>query len=111
MFSLIERFYQPITGEILFGNEPIMNYSLRSWCEILGYVSQDSLIYSGTIQENIIHGLGEAISQEKITAAAEMAYAHEFIQDLPNGYQTEVGERGIRDFQVDNGNELRLQEH
>lgn len=96
LFSLIEQFYQPLQGEIQFGKESITNYSLKSWRELLGYVSQDSPIYSGTIRDNITYGLQGVIPQEKIKVAAKMAYADEFILDLPSGYETEVGERGIK---------------
>ncbi|BCB02751.1 ABC transporter ATP-binding protein [Bacillus sp. KH172YL63] len=96
LFSLIEQFYQPLQGRILLGESPIGTYSLRSWRKMLGYVSQDSPVYSGTIRDNIAYGLQEEMCEEKMIAAAKMAYADEFIKDLPNGYETEVGERGIK---------------
>ncbi|WRP07837.1 ABC transporter ATP-binding protein [Rossellomorea aquimaris] len=96
LFSLIEQFYKPQQGAILLGEDTISSYSLKSWRELLGYVSQDSPVYSGTIGDNISYGLDGDISEEKMIAASKMAYAHEFIKELPNGYQTEVGERGIK---------------
>jgi ATP-binding cassette, subfamily B, bacterial AbcA/BmrA len=96
LFSLIEQFYKPQQGAILLGEDTISSYSLKSWRELLGYVSQESPIYSGTIGDNISYGLDGDISEEKMIAASKMAYAHEFIKELPNGYQTEVGERGIK---------------
>ncbi|WP_226580891.1 ABC transporter ATP-binding protein [Halobacillus litoralis] len=96
MFSLMEQFYHPLQGQILYAEEPIQYYSLKSWREMLGYVSQESPIYSGTIMDNLTYGLKEEIPKEKVVAAAEMAYAHAFIEELSNGYETEVGERGIK---------------
>ncbi|MBM7553530.1 ABC transporter ATP-binding protein [Thalassobacillus pellis] len=94
LFSLIEQYYKPLQGEIRYGKVPISNYSLSSWRKMLGYVSQDSPIYAGTIRENLTYGLDSDITEEKMIAAAEMAYAHDFIVDLAKGYETEVGERG-----------------
>ncbi len=96
LFSLIEQFYQPQSGEVRLGQDPIRNFSLHSWRSILGYVSQDSPIYSGSILENLTYGLKEKVNQEAIERAAKMAYAHDFILDMPKGYETEVGERGIK---------------
>ncbi|WP_281658605.1 ABC transporter ATP-binding protein [Halobacillus sp. Cin3] len=96
MFSLIEQFYKPASGQILYGSEPISHYALKSWRKKLGYVSQDSPIYAGTIMENLTYGLEDEVTREKVIQAAEMAYAHPFINELANGYETEVGERGIK---------------
>jgi len=96
LFSLIEQFYQPMKGNILYGNDPITSFSLKSWRKRIGYVSQESPIYSGTILDNIKYGLDQDVSMEKVEEVAKMAFAHEFISQLPNGYETEVGERGIK---------------
>ncbi|KUP08079.1 multidrug ABC transporter permease, partial [Bacillus coahuilensis p1.1.43] len=96
LFSLIEQFYPPINGRILLGSEEISSFSLKSWRKMLGYVSQDSPIYSGTILDNITYGLSENVTQDQVEEAAKMAYAHDFIMDLPKNYKTEVGERGIK---------------
>lgn len=96
MFSLIERFYHPSAGQIVLGNHPISVYSLASWRKKIGYVSQDSPIYAGTIFDNITYGLERTVSMEEVEEAAKMAFAHPFISELPNGYDTEVGERGIK---------------
>ncbi|WP_371018742.1 ABC transporter ATP-binding protein [Pseudalkalibacillus sp. JSM 102089] len=95
-FSLIERFYQPQKGEIALGGKNIHDFSLVSWRKQIGYVSQESPLIAGTIKENIVYGLEEDISDEKIEEAAKQAYALPFIQDLPNGFETEIGERGIK---------------
>ncbi|MBF0705760.1 ABC transporter ATP-binding protein [Alkalihalobacillus hwajinpoensis] len=95
-FSLIERFYQPQKGEIALGGKNIHEFSLVSWRKQIGYVSQESPLIAGTIKENIVYGLEEDVSDEKIEEAAKQAYALPFIQDLPNGFETEIGERGIK---------------
>jgi ATP-binding cassette subfamily B protein AbcA/BmrA len=96
LFSLIERFYSPQSGVIRLGDDPIEQFSLASWRRQIGYVSQDSPLMAGTIRENICYGMEKAVSDEALERAAEMAYADEFIKALPNGYDTEVGERGIK---------------
>ncbi|WP_141697483.1 ATP-binding cassette domain-containing protein, partial [Paenibacillus polymyxa] len=95
LFKLLERFYNPTAGSILLGNEPIDAYSLESWREHIGYVSQESPLMSGTIRENICYGLKREVTDEELRQAADMAYALQFIEDLPKKFETEVGERGI----------------
>ncbi|PLT30227.1 ABC transporter ATP-binding protein [Peribacillus deserti] len=96
LFSLLERFYLPDSGEILIGDLSIQDISLRSWRSQIGYVSQESPILAGTIRENICYGVNREISDEELREAAGMAYADIFIQELPDKYDTEVGERGIK---------------
>jgi ATP-binding cassette, subfamily B, bacterial AbcA/BmrA len=97
LFSLLERFYEPSGGSIRLGKQSIHEFSLSSWRRQIGYVSQDSPLISGTIRENICYGLEEdEVSDTKLMEAAKMAYADVFIQALPNGFNTEVGERGIK---------------
>ncbi|AGF26110.1 multidrug ABC transporter permease [Bacillus amyloliquefaciens] len=95
LFKLLERFYNPTAGSILLGNEPIDAYSLESWREHIGYVSQESPLMSGTIRDNICYGLKREVTDEELRQAADMAYALQFIEDLPKKFETEVGERGI----------------
>ncbi|MCY8278086.1 ABC transporter ATP-binding protein, partial [Bacillus inaquosorum] len=95
LFKLLERFYTPTSGIIRLGDEPIDIYSLESWREHIGYVSQESPLMSGTIRENICYGLERDVTDAEIEKAAEMAYALNFIKELPNQLDTEVGERGI----------------
>ncbi|KIL31448.1 multidrug resistance ABC transporter ATP-binding protein/permease BmrA [Bacillus subtilis] len=95
LFKLLERFYSPTAGSIRLGDEPIDTYSLESWREHIGYVSQESPLMSGTIRENICYGLERDVTDTEIEKAAEMAYALNFIKELPNQFDTEVGERGI----------------
>lgn len=95
IFSLLERFYTEDEGEILYGGEPIHSFSLNSWRKLIGYVSQESPIMSGTIRDNIAYGFDGEVADEKIMEAARLANAAEFIEQLPQGLDTEVGERGI----------------
>lgn len=96
LFSMLERFYTPTEGTICLGEEPIDSYTLRSWRAAIGYVQQESTLMSGTIRENIAYGTEKAVSEEELQRAAAMAYADRFIDQLPSGYDTEVGERGIK---------------
>lgn len=96
LFSLLERFYRPQQGEIRLGEESIHQFSLLSWRSQIGYVSQESPIVAGTIRDNICYGLEKEIGNADIERVAKMAFADQFISELPNGYDTEVGERGIK---------------
>lgn len=96
LFSLLERFYEPTAGEIRQGDIPIRQFRLREWRSQFGYVSQESPLMAGTVRENICYGMEREVSDEEIRNAARLAFADEFIEQLPNGYDTEVGERGIK---------------
>ncbi|WP_368658361.1 ABC transporter ATP-binding protein [Metabacillus halosaccharovorans] len=96
LFALLERFYVPNTGEILLGDTNIKQFNLKSWRSQFSYVSQESPLMSGTIRDNIMYGMERNVSEKEIEAAAELANAIEFISRLPQGFDTEVGERGIK---------------
>ncbi|TKH00361.1 ABC transporter ATP-binding protein [Peribacillus simplex] len=96
LFSLFERFYKPQQGSISIGGKNINDFILLSWRSQIGYVSQESPIVSGTIRDNICYGIERDITDEELNQVAKMAYADQFISDLPNGYDTEVGERGMK---------------
>lgn len=98
VFGLIERFYEPEDGTITIGETPINELSMLAWRSQIGYVSQESAMMGGTIRENLVYGLPEtgAISDEVLWNVAEMAYAKEFIQEFPEGLDTQVGERGVK---------------
>ncbi|CCQ96710.1 Multidrug resistance ABC transporter ATP-binding/permease protein BmrA [[Clostridium] ultunense Esp] len=96
LFSLLERYYLPLCGTIKLGSDPIDRFSLSSWRGHIGYVSQESPIISGTIRENICYGIEREVRPEELVNAAKMAYADEFINELPEKYETDVGERGIK---------------
>ncbi|QGM32331.1 ABC transporter ATP-binding protein [Psychrobacillus sp. FSL K6-2843] len=96
IFSLLERFYEPNDGVIYFNNSPIQELSLRDWRSKMAYVSQESPLMSGTILSNMTYGMTDIPSMEKIKAAAESANASSFIEELPDKYDTLVGERGMK---------------
>lgn len=96
LFSLFERFYKPQEGSISIGGTSINDFTLLSWRCQIGYVSQESPIVSGTIRDNICYGIDRDITDEELNQVAKMAYADQFISELPNGYDTEVGERGMK---------------
>ncbi|MED3760516.1 ABC transporter ATP-binding protein [Peribacillus frigoritolerans] len=96
LFSLFERFYKPQEGSISIGGTSINDFTLLSWRSQIGYVSQESPIISGTIRDNICYGIDRDITDEELNQVAKMAYADQFISELPNGYDTEVGERGMK---------------
>lgn len=96
LFSLLERFYDPTEGDIYLGEDSLRTLSLSTWRKQIGYVSQENPIIAGTILENITFGLEAVPSKEKIEKALQMAYAKEFVYELPDGIETEVGERGIK---------------
>ncbi|WP_057915005.1 ABC transporter ATP-binding protein [Peribacillus muralis] len=96
LFSLFERFYKPQQGSISLGGTSINDFTLLSWRSQIGYVSQESPIVSGTVRDNICYGIDRDITDEELNQVAKMAYADQFISELPNGYDTEVGERGMK---------------
>ncbi|MBP1963939.1 ABC transporter ATP-binding protein [Paenibacillus aceris] len=95
-FSLLERFYSPQRGSITLGADGIDQFSLISWRSQIGYVSQESPLIAGTIRDNICYGLQREVTLEELKLASQMAYADTFIEELPQKYATEVGERGIK---------------
>ena len=96
IFSLMQRYYEPTEGSIKLGGQSIGCFSLYSWRSQIGYVSQESPIIAGTIRENIIYGLHDDISETAMIEAAKGAYADQFVGEFSDGYDTEVGERGIK---------------
>lgn len=95
MCSLIPRFYELNAGEILIDGKNIKEFTLKSLRENIGIVQQDVYLFSGSVLENIAYGKPGATFEE-IKAAAKMAGAEEFIEKLPQGYDTYVGERGVK---------------
>lgn len=95
LIDLLVRLYEPTQGTISVDDVPLSTYSISSWRQQLGVVSQDTFIFNDSIEENIRFGNLEA-SLEQIQQAAQIARADEFIQRLPQGYQTVLGERGHR---------------
>ena len=93
--NLIPRFYDVTGGKILIDNHNICDVTLHSLRNNIGVVQQDVYLFSGTVYDNIIYGMPDA-SKEAVIEAAKLAGAHEFICELPNGYDTYVGERGVK---------------
>ncbi|MDD4731307.1 MAG: ABC transporter transmembrane domain-containing protein [Desulfovibrio sp.] len=93
--NLLPRFYDVQEGAILLNGKPLSDYTLESLRLTMGIVSQDTFLFNMTIRENIGYVRGEH-TQEDIERAARAAYAHEFILELPEGYDTVVGERGTK---------------
>jgi ABC-type multidrug transport system fused ATPase/permease subunit len=94
LVSLILRFYKPSNGEILFDGRSASEYEINSLRQRIGYVSQNTLLLSGTIMENLRYGNPDA-SEEQIVQATRVAGIHDFITSLPHEYESEIGERGV----------------
>jgi ABC-type multidrug transport system fused ATPase/permease subunit len=94
VISLLARFYDIDSGKIIFGSRDLYDYSLESIYRQMGIVFQETILFSGTIEENVRYAKLDATSQE-LEAAAEAANALGFIQSFPNGWNTVIGERGI----------------
>ncbi|GLT88988.1 hypothetical protein SLE2022_069930 [Rubroshorea leprosula] len=94
IISLIERFYDPVAGQVLLDGRDLKLYNLRWLRSHLGLVQQEPIIFSTTIRENIIYARHNA-SEAEIKEAARIANAHHFISNLPHGYDTHVGMRGV----------------
>lgn len=93
--SLLPRFYEPTAGRILLDGTPLTAYTLESLRAQIGIVSQDVVLFDDTVHNNIAFGSSGA-SREAVERAAKLAYAHEFILRLPDGYETMIGERGVK---------------
>ncbi|AIF43905.1 multidrug ABC transporter ATP-binding protein [Virgibacillus sp. SK37] len=92
--QLITRFYEPEKGEVLVDGKPVADYTLKSLRKAIGFVLQEPFLFSTTIRENIAYGT-PGISESQIIDAAKRAQAHEFIMEMPEGYDTLLGERGM----------------
>ncbi|KAF7802968.1 ABC transporter B family member 19 [Senna tora] len=102
--SLIERFYDPNEGQVLLDNVDIRTLQLKWLRDQIGLVNQEPALFATTILENILYGKHDA-SMAEVEAAASAANAHSFITLLPNGYNTQVGERGV---QLSGGQKQRI---
>ena len=94
LVSLLPRLYDVSRGRILVDGVDVRDYRLRTLRRAIGIVQQDSFLFSGTVRENIAYGRPRA-ADEQVVAAAQAANAHDFIMELPDRYETMLGERGV----------------
>ena len=92
--SLVARFYDATAGRVLIDGVDVRDYKLRALRDQIGFVLQDPLLFRGTVRENIAYGRPDALDEE-IVEAARLANAHDFIVQMPQGYDTQVGEKGV----------------
>lgn len=93
--NLIPRFYDPVAGSIAIDGIDIKTVTLKSLREQIGIVPQETVLFNGTVYSNILYGRLDA-TKDEIMAAAKAANAHNFIMDMPDGYETQIGERGSK---------------
>jgi subfamily B ATP-binding cassette protein MsbA len=94
VLSLIPRFYDPTVGRVSIDGTDVRDFTLDGLRARVGFVLQDTVLFAGTVRDNIAYGRPEATFEE-IIAAAKMANAHDFISQMPHGYDSRVGERGL----------------
>ncbi len=95
LVNLVPRFYDVTSGQILVDGQDIAQVKVKSLRNAIGMVLQDNILFTGTIKDNILYGRPGA-TDEEIVEAAIAANAHHFIEALPDGYETEIGERGTK---------------
>ena len=95
LVKLLLRFYEPQKGDVFIGNESIRNLELQKLRQNIGLVGQDTFLFDGTIQENIIYP-EEDVDSEKMNRVAKLSQSYEFIQDFDQGFDTLIGERGVK---------------
>ncbi len=95
LMKMIQGLYKPKSGRVLLDDADIAQFSRPQLVQWVGYVPQETILFAGTVKENIVYG-NPAATDELVIAAAEAAGAHRFIIDLPDGYGTEIGEAGQR---------------
>ncbi|KAK7412536.1 hypothetical protein VNO78_04000 [Psophocarpus tetragonolobus] len=105
VISLLERFYNPDSGRILLDGVDIKEFRLSWLRQQMGLVGQEPILFNESIRTNIAYGKEEAVTEEEIIAAAKASNVHDFISGLPNGYDTNVGERGT---QLSGGQKQRI---
>jgi len=102
--DLLARFYDPLTGRVLVDGQDLKDFKIDSWRRLLGIVTQETILFNDTVAYNIAYGLSE-YPREKLIAAAEAAYALDFIQTMPDRFDTVIGPRGT---QLSGGQRQRL---
>lgn len=96
IFSLLERFYEPCSGNIMYGENDVREINLNNYRSQIGFVSQDSAIMAGSIRDNLTYGLERKFTEDELWHVLELAYAKKFVEEMPHGLDTEVGERGVK---------------
>lgn len=104
MAGLIPRLYEPTAGRVLIDGRDVRDFTLQSLRAQIAFVPQDTLLFVASVRDNIAYG-GTDVSEDEIRRAATLANAHDFIVQLPNGYDTVVGERGVT---LSNGQRQRI---
>jgi len=95
LVDLIPRFYDPVSGAVLIDSGDIREYSVKSLRSHIGVVTQETILFNDSIYNNITYG-GANYTQEQVESAAKAANAHNFIVELPEGYNTIIGDRGVK---------------
>ena len=96
IFNLIERMYDIDNGDITYGNKSIYDIPITNWRSKIGYVMQSNSMMTGTIRDNILYGINRNVSDEELIKYAKLANCHDFIMQFDEGYDTLVGERGLK---------------
>jgi subfamily B ATP-binding cassette protein MsbA len=104
LVDLVPRFYDPVEGRILIDGVDLRQVSVKPLRELIGIVTQETILFNDTVRNNIAYGL-EGCPIEKIIAAARAANAHAFVSEMPLGYDSTIGERGVK---ISGGERQRL---
>ena len=104
--QILARFYDLSDGEMELGGQPAEDFTRHEWARAVSVVTQEPVLFSGTVAENIAYGGCGAWSRDDVERAARAANAHEFIRELPDGYDTVLGEGG--DIQLSGGQRQRV---
>jgi ABC-type multidrug transport system fused ATPase/permease subunit len=93
--SLLCRFYDPVEGRVLVDGHDLRKVQVKSLREHVAVVLQDTFLFNTTVRDNLLYGAAD-VGEEEMIAAAKAAFAHDFLVELPDGYDTEIGERGVK---------------
>ncbi len=96
LLNLVPRLYEPTSGEIFLDSKPITDYSLANLRKNISYVAQNIILFNDTIRNNISYGIGQAASDDDIERVAYLAQLGEFVNSLPNGLHSEIGDNGVK---------------
>ncbi len=104
LVDLLVRFYDPTAGRILIDGHDLRDVTIESLRRLLGIVTQETILFNDTVRNNIAYGM-DGVAMERVIAAARAAHAHDFIMEMPQGYDTVIGDRGVK---VSGGERQRL---